>query len=112
MADLAAAQPRAAAAAAGMAATSILEVAISVDVVCPDRLAGNGLGFAAAPFPIRVPAQALGSFQALFSTLKLGALADASEVWGSIACVPRACKDMRIFVCLSVYLSAWPVCRL
>lgn len=54
------------------------EVAIAVDVVCPDRLARQG--FAVAPFYLRAPAASLNSLGSLFAALKFGALADETEV--------------------------------
>lgn len=53
---------------------------ISVDVICPDRLARQG--FAVAAFPIRVPTACLQALESLFACLKLGALADEAEVRG------------------------------
>lgn len=53
------------------------EVVISVDVVCPARLARQG--FAVAPFPVRVPATSLLSLKSLFSALQDGALVDEME---------------------------------
>lgn len=72
------------------------EVAILVDVVCPDRLARQG--FAVAPFPIRVPAVALLSLSSLFAALKLGALADETEVKSSVSLDSSQCSkcDIRV----------------
>lgn len=68
------------------------EVAIAVDVVCPDRLARQG--FAVAPFYLRAPAASLNSLGSLFAALKFGALADETEVWTghSRGCTPARCE--------------------
>lgn len=74
---------------------------LTVDVICPSRLGhGHSQGFAVAPFPIRVPSAALESLDGVFAALKLGALADESEVrmcyeyptakGGAGACVVRS----------------------
>lgn len=73
-------QPEAVAATAEVGVPSAAhEVAIAVDVVCPDRLARQG--FAVAPFYLRAPAASLNSLGSLFAALKFGALADETEVW-------------------------------
>lgn len=72
-------QPEAVAAAAEVGVPVVAhEVAIAVDVVCPDRLARQG--FAVAPFYLRAPAASLNSLASLFAALKFGALADETEV--------------------------------